>query len=94
VSRSGRDVPLSRVTDVSSHRTLWERIVRSGTVTVASVGDGGPLVLRRVPDSQSIQTLLTHLVEAGADLASGPYPDGPHEPASCPGGSVPRSHWV
>ena len=63
LSRHGRDVGLSRITDVSCRQTLWERIVRSGTVTVEPAGDGGPLVLRRVPDSDGVQALLAQLVE-------------------------------
>jgi uncharacterized membrane protein YdbT with pleckstrin-like domain len=92
VSRSGRDVPLSRVTDVSSHRTLWERVVRSGTVTVASVG-GGPLVLRRVPDSDGLQALLVQLLEEGADLSGAVHPDGSH-PDDSHHATVPRHEWV
>jgi uncharacterized membrane protein YdbT with pleckstrin-like domain len=67
LTRRGRDVALSRVTDVSSRQTLWERIVRSGSLTVESAGDGGPLVLRRVPDPDGVQALLAQLVEDDAD---------------------------
>ncbi|MGY1673516.1 PH domain-containing protein [Geodermatophilus sp. SYSU D00710] len=63
LSRRGRDVALSRVTDVSCRQTPWERIVRSGTVTVESAGEGPPLVLRRLPDSDGVQALLAQLVE-------------------------------
>ncbi|MEX5721561.1 PH domain-containing protein [Geodermatophilus maliterrae] len=62
-SRRGRDVALSRVTDVSFRQTLRQRLIRSGTLTVESVGDGGPLVLERVPDVEGTAGLLHHLIE-------------------------------
>ncbi|MGY1665025.1 PH domain-containing protein [Geodermatophilus sp. SYSU D00696] len=78
LSRRGRDVALSRVTDVSCRQTPWERIVRSGTVTVESAGDGPPLVLRRLPDSDGVQALLAQLVEDDPRLG-GPAGDGHDE---------------
>jgi uncharacterized membrane protein YdbT with pleckstrin-like domain len=62
-SRRGRDVALSRVTDVSFRQTLRQRLTRSGTLTVESVGDGGALVLERVPDVEGTAALLHHLIE-------------------------------
>ncbi|SFO94643.1 PH domain-containing protein [Geodermatophilus dictyosporus] len=67
LARRGRDLPLSRITDVSFSQTLWERLVRSGTVTVESAGEGGPTVLRKVPDSAGTQQLIVVLVEEDAD---------------------------
>jgi uncharacterized membrane protein YdbT with pleckstrin-like domain len=75
LTRRGRDVGLSRITDVSCRQTPWERIVRSGTVVVESAGDGGPLVLHRVPDSDAVQALLARLVED--DAAPDRYGAGP-----------------
>jgi len=36
LSRTGRDIPLTRVNDVSFHRTLVERMFGSGTLTIES----------------------------------------------------------
>ncbi|SNR87898.1 PH domain-containing protein [Geodermatophilus saharensis] len=84
LTRRGRDVALSRVTDVSCRRTLWERVVRSGTVTVESAGDGPPLVLRRLPDSDGVQALLAQLVDDadpfGAVASEQHAPDGGGDP--------------
>ncbi|PWW22912.1 PH (Pleckstrin Homology) domain-containing protein [Geodermatophilus normandii] len=78
LSRRGRDVGLSRITDVSCRQTLPERFVRSGTIAVESVGDGGPLVLRRVPRSDAVQALLAQLVQDDAErwayAGPGPFP--------------------
>lgn len=67
LARRGRDIGLSRITDVSYRQTLWERIVRSGTLTIESAGDSGPTVLRRIPDSDGVQQLLNHMIEEDAD---------------------------
>jgi uncharacterized membrane protein YdbT with pleckstrin-like domain len=67
LTRRGRDIGLSRITDVSYRQTLWERIIRSGTLTIESAGDGGPTVLRRIPDSDGVQQLLNHMIEEDAD---------------------------
>ena len=67
LARRGRDLGLSRITDVSYRQTLWERIVNSGTLTIESAGDGGPTVLRRIPDSDGVQQLLNHMIEEDAD---------------------------
>jgi len=67
LARRGRDIALSRITDVSYRQTLWERIIRSGTLTMEAAGEGGPTVLRRIPDSDGVQQLLNHMIEEDAD---------------------------
>ena len=67
LARRGRDLGLSRITDVSYTQTLWERIVRSGTLTIETAGDGGPTVLRQIPDSDGVQQLLNVVIEEDAD---------------------------
>ena len=67
LSRTGRDVLLSRISDVSYRQSLWDRVVNSGTVTVETAGEGGPTVFRAVPDSEAVQQLLNQLVEEDAD---------------------------
>ena len=67
LARRGRDIGLSRITDVSYGQTLWERIISSGTLTIESAGDSGATVLRRIPDSEGVQQLLVYVVEEDAD---------------------------
>ena len=67
LARRGRDIGLSRITDVSYRQTLWERLINSGTVTIESAGDGGATVLRQIPDSDGVQQLLNHMIEEDAD---------------------------
>jgi uncharacterized membrane protein YdbT with pleckstrin-like domain len=67
LARRGRDIGLSRITDVSYRQSLWERIINSGTLTIESAGEGGATVLRQIPDSEGVQQLLNHMVEEDAD---------------------------
>jgi uncharacterized membrane protein YdbT with pleckstrin-like domain len=67
LARRGRDIGLSRITDVSYSQTIWERIINSGTVTIESAGDSGATVLKRIPDSDGVQQLLNHMIEEDAD---------------------------
>ncbi|MFL6239988.1 MAG: PH domain-containing protein [Actinomycetes bacterium] len=63
LSRAGRDIPLSRVNDVSFAHNLFERFLRCGTLTVESAGERGQLVLRDVPHVESVQRELYRLVD-------------------------------
>ena len=67
LTRRGRDLALSRITDVSYTQTLWERIINSGTLSIESGGDGGATVLRQIPHSDGVQQLLNHMVEEDSD---------------------------
>ncbi len=92
LSRTGRDIGLSRITDVSYAQTLWERIINSGTLTIETAGEGGSTVWTSIPDSDGVQQLLNHMVEEDADRRAqesagyigqyyrgdtGPFPSGP-----------------
>jgi uncharacterized membrane protein YdbT with pleckstrin-like domain len=63
VARSGRDVPLSRVADLSFTRSLLDRVFGSGTVVLTPSGDSPPLVLRRLPRVAEVQRELYELLE-------------------------------
>ena len=67
LARTGRDIGLSRITDVSYRQTLWDRVVSSGTLTIESAGDGGATTLRAISHSDVVQQLLNHMVEEDAD---------------------------
>lgn len=67
LARHGRDIALSRITDVSYRQTLWERLIRSGTLIIESAGETGTTVLSKIPDSEGVQQLLNHMIEEDAD---------------------------
>ncbi len=86
LARRGRDLGLSRITDVSYTQTLWDRVTNSGTLTIETAGDSGATMLRQIPDSDGVQQLLNHMVEEDADRRAqesasyirGEGEDGPH----------------
>ncbi|MPR00318.1 PH domain-containing protein [Modestobacter sp. I12A-02628] len=67
LSRTGRDIGLSRITDVSYRQSLWDRVVNSGTLTIESAGDNGATVLSAIGHSEEVQQLLNHMIEEDAD---------------------------
>jgi uncharacterized membrane protein YdbT with pleckstrin-like domain len=63
LSRSGRDIPLSRVNDVSFRRSLADRVLGAGTLTVESGGELGQLVLVDVPGVEQVQRTVARCVD-------------------------------
>jgi uncharacterized membrane protein YdbT with pleckstrin-like domain len=63
----GRDITLSRISDVAYRQSIWDRIVRSGSLTIESAGEHGQETLVNVPRANDIQQRLNRLIEADAD---------------------------
>jgi uncharacterized membrane protein YdbT with pleckstrin-like domain len=55
VARKGRDMPLSRVNDVSFSHSFIERFLNCGTLQVESAGTQGQLIITSVPNVEQIQ---------------------------------------
>ena len=62
VARSGRDMPLSKVNDVSFRYTVIERILQCGTLEISSASDEN-LVIASVPKVEEIQREIYRLRE-------------------------------
>ena len=63
IARDGRDIPLSRITDVSFRKTLLDRILGCGTLVVESAGEHGETTLREIPRVERVSAMLFQLVE-------------------------------
>jgi membrane protein YdbS with pleckstrin-like domain len=63
LSRTGRDFPLIRISDVSFSHGPIDRLLGCGKLTVESAGEHGQLVLTEIPDVQRVQATLFQLVE-------------------------------
>jgi uncharacterized membrane protein YdbT with pleckstrin-like domain len=63
IARSGRDMPLSRVNDISFSHTVWERVLGCGTLVVESAGETGQLTLSSVPDVEQVQRRIYELAD-------------------------------
>jgi len=63
IARNGRDIPLSRITDVSFRKGPLDRLLGSGTLIVESAGEHGQLRLNEIPNAERVQATLFQLVE-------------------------------
>jgi uncharacterized membrane protein YdbT with pleckstrin-like domain len=71
LSRSGRDIPLNRVNDVSFSHGPIDRMLGCGKLVVESAGEHGQLVLTEIPQVERVQSTLYQLVEDEQQRATG-----------------------
>ena len=62
VNKTGTDVPLNRVHEVSSDRSLLDRVLGCGTLNVQTAAETGALVLHDVPDVEHVHSEMTALL--------------------------------
>jgi uncharacterized membrane protein YdbT with pleckstrin-like domain len=67
VSKTSLDLPLSRVHDVASERSLTDRLLGCGTLTVQTASDAGVIALVDVPEVEHVHQTMTALLFAGDD---------------------------
>ncbi len=67
LTRTGRDFPLSKISDVSFAQGLLDRMLGCGRLIVESPGERGQLVLTEIPHVQDVQATLFQLVENEQD---------------------------
>jgi uncharacterized membrane protein YdbT with pleckstrin-like domain len=67
LSRTVRDFPLSKISDVTSSQGLLDRLLGCGQLVVESPGERGQLILTEIPHVQDVQTTLFQLVENEQD---------------------------
>jgi membrane protein YdbS with pleckstrin-like domain len=63
IARHGRDIPLSRITDVSFRKGPLDRLLGCGTLVVESAGEHGEIRLTEIPHVEYVQSTLFQLVE-------------------------------
>jgi uncharacterized membrane protein YdbT with pleckstrin-like domain len=73
LTRTGRDFPLSKISDVSFSQGLLDRVLGCGRLVVESPGERGQLVLTEIPRVQHVQATLFQLVENEQDRLSREY---------------------
>jgi uncharacterized membrane protein YdbT with pleckstrin-like domain len=71
LTRSGHDMPLSRLNDVSFTHNIFERMIGCGTLTVESAGERGQVVLTDVPKVEQVQRVLYRLSDEARQAESG-----------------------
>lgn len=90
--RRGRDMPLSKVNNVSFEKSLLERLLNAGTLVVESASESGGMTIAHVRDVETIQREVYRLHEEDdawrrADRDGDPWNDGPGTQVREAGGS-------
>jgi len=57
-SRSGVEIPLESITNVSFRQSLLERLIHSGDVVIESAGEDGQSRYENIPDPEGLQSLI------------------------------------
>ena len=63
LTKNGKDITLSKITDVSFQQTLLDRIIRSGSLHIESAGDSPDENLTNIPRSNEVQQLINRLID-------------------------------
>ena len=72
LNRLSLDLPLSRVNDVSSERSLADRLLRCGTLYVQTASEGGTIALVDVPDVEHVHQVMAELLYGAHDSSDEP----------------------
>jgi membrane protein YdbS with pleckstrin-like domain len=73
LTRSGHDMPLSRLNDVSFAHNLFDRMIGCGTLTVESAGERGQVVLADIPKVEQVQRVLYRLSDEARPGIPAPF---------------------
>lgn len=76
VTRTGRDIPLYRINDVSYEMGLMDRLLGCGTLVISDATDKAGVTLHDVPRVEKVQVMLHDLLFTADDGSD----DGEHPP--------------
>jgi membrane protein YdbS with pleckstrin-like domain len=88
-TRTGRDIPLVRINDVSYEHGPIDRLLGCGTLVVESAGERGQVVLPDVPHVEQVQLRMTELLFGWSADASRRSPSPGDESGDDTGGRTP-----
>jgi len=75
ISRTGHDIPLARISDVSYEKDLLDRLLGCGTLVVSDASEHGRVALHDVPRVEKLQLQLSDLLFHG-DRQDASHDDG------------------
>lgn len=79
VTRTGRDIPLYRINDVTYEKGLVDRMLGCGTLIISDATDKPGVVLHDIPRIEAVQLQLSELLHSADDGSDdGEFP--PREP--------------
>ena len=62
LNKIGKDLPLNRINEVASERSLLDRMLGCGTLNISTAAEDGMVVLRDVPDAEHVHTEISELL--------------------------------
>lgn len=62
ITKTGTDLPLIRVNDVSYDRSLTDRMLGCGTLKIQTAGENGTVILDDVPDVRRVHVIMSELL--------------------------------
>lgn len=62
LNRTGHDLPLMRINDVSYQRSVLDRMLGCGTLLIQTASENGPVVLPDVPAVERVHVAITELL--------------------------------
>ncbi|MGH3822413.1 MAG: PH domain-containing protein [Pseudonocardiaceae bacterium] len=68
LSRSGIDIPISRINSVQFRHSVIDRILRCGTLIIESASDE-PLEFDDIPQVERVHSLLNYQLDSGSERA-------------------------
>ena len=71
LNKTGTDLPLNRVNEVATERSLLDRMLACGTLNISTAAEDGMVVLSDVPDAERVHTEISELL-FGTDSRGGP----------------------
>lgn len=63
LTKSGKDITLAKITDVSFRQSVLDRMIGAGSLHIESAGDSPDEDLASVPNSDEVQQLINRLIE-------------------------------
>ena len=76
LTRTGHDIPLARISDVSYEKDLLDRLMGCGTLVVSDASEQGRVALRDVPRVERLQLKLSDLLFHGSHPTGSSHDDG------------------
>ena len=62
LNKTGTDLPLNRIHEVASERSLLDRMLGCGTLNISTAAEDGVVVLADVPDVEHVHTEISDLL--------------------------------
>jgi len=81
LTRTGRDIPLFRINDVSYEMGLIDRLLGCGTLVISDATEKAGVVLPDIPNVEQVQLQISNLLFTNDD---GTDADGSHVPGETP----------